>query len=99
MRELDEAEVKRIEQRWKSDVDLKLDRVDSRVRIIERLVWVATGGVIVLSAVSVIGVTIISGFAAKLELVSSAQAVSNVEYRLRQDAMQQQIDYLRSRVR
>ena len=96
MNDMTDAEMRQIESRWKSDVDLKLDRVDGRVRIIERLVWIAAGGVAVLSAVSVIGVTILSGFAAKLEIVSNAQAVTTAESRLRQEAMQQQINDLRA---
>lgn len=97
MTELTEQELRRIESRWKSDVDLKLDRVDGRVRIIERLVWVATGGVVVLSAVSVIGVAILRDFSIKLEIVSSAQAVSAAEHRLKEEDMQRQIDSIRQR--
>jgi len=98
MREMTEEEIKRIEQSWKSEVDLKLDRVDSRVRIIERLVWIATGGVIVLAGISVFGVSMLLAFSTRLEAVSSAQAVSAAElkiYYLRAEEMRRQLDELR----
>ena len=100
-----EEEMRQLENNWKSDVDLKLDRADMRQRIIERLVWVATGGITVLSAVSVIGITILFGFAEKLdtfgrklELVSSVQAVSMVEYRLNEEQARQKILELQQKV-
>ncbi len=96
MTEIDDVDLKRLDGRWKSDVDLKLDRADSRLRTIERLVWIATGGVIVLSAVSAIGVSILSSFATKLDQVSNAQAVSSVEARVKQESLQQQLDAIRN---
>ncbi len=98
-REFTEQEMRHIETRWKSDVDLKLDRVDGRVRIIERLVWIATGGVAVLSAVSVLGLAILSGFAAKLDIVSNAQAITTAESNIRQENLQRQINELKERER
>lgn len=94
------AEFKRIEMRWKSDVDLKLDRVDARVRTIERLVWIATGGVIVLGTVSMIGVSILRDFSNKLEGVSNAQAASAAEtrvYDFRTEELRREVERLRSR--
>ena len=86
-----EAELRRIEGRWKSDMDLKVDRVDGRVRTIERLVWVATGGVMVLSAVSVIGVSMFFNLSGKFELMATAQAESKTEYRIAEEQFKQRI--------
>ncbi len=103
---LSPEELRNIEGRWKSDVDLKLDRADIRLRVIERLVWIASGGVIVLGAVSMIGVSILISFSQRLERVSNSQAVGIAEQRInhdnvmrRTDGMQAEIDRLRQRVR
>ena len=54
-RDFTDAELRRMDATWKSDFDLKLDRVGERLHVIERLVWVAVGGVSVVAAIAVIG--------------------------------------------
>jgi len=44
-------ELRRFDHAWKADVDLKLDKLDRRTASIERLIWISTGGVIVISAI------------------------------------------------
>ena len=44
-------EIRRFDHAWKSDVDLKLDRLDRRTLIIERLIWIAVGAISILATV------------------------------------------------
>lgn len=51
-----EAQLVQLEARWKSDIQAKVDSMDARVRVIERLVWIGVGGIVVLGGlVSIIG--------------------------------------------
>lgn len=59
MNDFTEDELKQIDAKWKSNFDLKLDALGERVRIIERLVWIAVGGTGVLATVAMIGVTLV----------------------------------------
>ena len=54
MVELTEQEIRRIEGRWKSDMDKKVDDINSRLRQVERLVWIAVGGSGVIGALVLI---------------------------------------------
>ena len=102
---MSEEELRRLEGRWKSDMDLKVDRVDGRVRTIERLVWIATGGVSVLAVASTMGLSVLynfsgrmDSFSTRLEVVSIAQAVSISEFRLNEEQAKHRIEELQKQV-
>lgn len=97
MNNSEDEEFARIEKRWKSDVDLKLDRVDSRVRVIERLVWAATGGVVVLGTVSLIGISILRDFGTKMEAMTNQMATLAADYYAQKSVIQRQLDRLERR--
>ena len=55
-----EAQLAQLEARWKSDMQAKVDDMDTRLQVIERLVWVGIGGIVVLGGlVSIIGTNIL----------------------------------------
>ena len=100
--ELSPVEIRRIEARWKSDVDLKLDRMDLRLQIIERLVWTAVGGVVVIAAIATVGIAMLLDQAKKIESVSLIQAAgiaqrqAHIEaLKMKDSELQAQIDKLR----
>lgn len=43
-RDFRDDELKQIEAKWKSSMETKVDALDARVRVIERMVWVGFGG-------------------------------------------------------
>jgi hypothetical protein len=52
--------LRQIEGRWKSDISSKVDALDVRVRTIERMIYIAIGGIIVIGGlVSFLGGTIL----------------------------------------
>jgi len=95
-RDWTEEELRRLDATWKSDVDLKLDRIDKRVGTIERLVWIAVGGVCVLASATALGIGIVVKQGDKLDAVAirQASAISSAEsvHKHQQD----QIDRLRN---
>lgn len=98
-------ELRRLENRWKSDVDLKLNNIYERLQTIERLVWMAVGGTAVIGSLAVFGISGIIKQGDKLDAVavkqSSAitQREAHVESLKQRDAdIQQQIDRLRDRM-
>ena len=72
--EISEEELKRIEIRWKSDVDLKLDGMNRRLMVIERLVWTALGGTAVIAVIFAIGVNIVIKQGERIDHVAMRQA-------------------------
>ena len=91
-----EDELRRIEARWKSDVDLKLDRIDRRVGVIERLVWIAVGGVVVLSSATAFGITVVVKQGDKLDSVALRQAAAIATREANDKHQQEQIDRMRA---
>jgi hypothetical protein len=97
-----EDELRRIEARWKSDVDVKIDRIDGRVAIIERLVWIAVGGTAIIAAITAIGISIVVRQGEKIDAVALRQAGVIMQadtihkHQAERDVMmQEQIDRLR----
>lgn len=101
--EISPIEIRRIEARWKSDIEFKIDSIDRRLRIIERLVWIAVGGTFVISAIAMVGIGMLFKQADRIDSIALRQAsaiaerVSN-EAALRQKdlELQAQIDFLRN---
>jgi hypothetical protein len=72
-------ELLRLETRWKSDVDLKLDALGRRTAVIERLVWVGVGGTAVLTVISGIFISQIEKQGDAITAVAMKQAAAIAE--------------------
>lgn len=60
MADLTEYELRQIEGKWKSQIEKKVDGIDSRMRVVERLIWIGIGGLIVVAGlVTMIGTRIL----------------------------------------
>ncbi len=59
-RDFRDDELRDVDRRWKSDFQVKLDSMDGRLRVIERMIWLGLGGLIVIGGlVSFLGGTIL----------------------------------------
>ena len=91
-------------QTWQTRIDSTLSRMDERLRVIERLVWIAVGGTVVIGAIVGFGLRIVEKQADKLEDVTLRQAATIAERRANEEAskrrdadLQGQLDKLRER--
>lgn len=84
-------ELLRLEHRWKSDVDLKLDALGQRTSIIERLVWIAVGGIIVIAGIAAFGISIVVKQGDKIDAVALRQASSIAERQAHVEALKADI--------
>ena len=88
----------RLETRWKSDVDLKLDRLDRRTVAIERLVWVAVGATTVLGATAGLAVVQLDKYSATVQAISIRQAEGIAERKAHIEALKQEMNRLREQM-
>jgi len=72
-------QLKRFENRWRSDVDLKLDTLGRRTSVIERLVWIAVGGIIVITGIATFGISIIVKQIEKIDDIALRQAANTAQ--------------------
>jgi hypothetical protein len=89
-------ELLRLENRWKSDVDLKLDRLDRRTAVIERLVWIAVGASIILSAISTVGMSQMTRYAEAINDLMVRQAEANAERKIQIEGIRNEINRIQN---
>ena len=94
--DLSAEELRRIETRWKSDVDLKLDELGRRTATIERLVWVAVGGTIVLSFIATVFLRQIERQADEIARIGLRQAAVIAERNAQIEAIKADIERIRN---
>lgn len=59
-RDFMESELRQIEAKWKSSMEAKIDALGRRISTIERLIWIAVGGMLVITGLlSFLGGTIL----------------------------------------
>ena len=96
MTELTPTEIRRIEAMWKSDVDLKLDRMETRLQTIERLVWTAVGGTVVIAAITTLGISIVAKQGDRVDAVAMRQAAAISERLANEQSMKSEIARIRA---
>ena len=101
--EISPVEIRRIEARWKSDIELKIDLIDRRLRTIERLVWIAVGGTFVVAGIATIGISMLLKQAERIETIGLTQAYGIAERKTQIESLkskdaelQAQIDFIRN---
>ena len=85
-----------------SPVEVRLSDIDARLRIIERLVWTAVGGTVVIAALAVTGISLVIKQGERIDSVAIRQAGAIAErlanesaLKARTNDLQAQIDRLR----
>ena len=99
-----DEEFRRIEARWKSDMDLKVDQINRRTLRLEIMIATAMGAIVILGWIGARTITTIERQADKIEAVAIRQSAAIAErqsaesYGKERDArMQVQIDQIRDR--
>lgn len=88
-------ELMRLENRWKSDVDIKLDKLDRRTVTIERLVWIAVGATTIIGGLAVVGLRQLEKYSDGLTAVVVQQAAAISERKAHIEALKADIQRLR----
>ncbi len=96
-RDFTEAELRRMDATWKSDFDLKLDAMNTRLLTIERLVWTAVGGTAVVAAIATIGINMVMKQGEKVDAVALRQAAAIAERTAILESMKTDINRLRDK--
>ena len=96
--EFSAEEIKRIEYRWKSDVDLKLSHIYDRLHTIERLVWMAVGGTVVIGALAAFGINTVIRHGDRIDAIALRQAAAIGQREAHVDALKQRDAELQSQL-
>ena len=74
------------------------DEIDKRLRVIEKLVWTAVGGIAVIGVITMVGIGILLDQAKRIDAVALRQAAAIAERIAHEDNMKAEIARLRDKM-